>query len=135
MPVLEAFDVADEENTNNPVGLGYILLEKLLGNPLVWQKASEEQIEEILSRCGDVQYITLAKRFFNEIGRRHISLWTRGLEIGPAFWQYDSQARLNPSGRSGARTNIIKHAFSDRFNSSRMGNSPVQICWMHISCI
>ncbi|KAI9742796.1 MAG: hypothetical protein M1818_003525 [Claussenomyces sp. TS43310] len=49
VPVPAVYDVADDGDSMNPVGAGYILLEKLLGKPLAWYKANQAQKEPFLS--------------------------------------------------------------------------------------
>jgi hypothetical protein len=48
IPVPEVFDYADDDDSMNLVGAGYLLLEKLPGAPLAWYKASDTQKEFFL---------------------------------------------------------------------------------------
>jgi Ser/Thr protein kinase RdoA (MazF antagonist) len=48
IPVPSVYDFAYDGDQNNPVGVGYILLEKLPGHPMDWSEASIEQKSHVL---------------------------------------------------------------------------------------
>ncbi|KAI1173639.1 hypothetical protein F4777DRAFT_589714 [Nemania sp. FL0916] len=96
VPVPEAYDCADDDDPMNPVGAGYILLERLAGKPLVWHEASEMQKEKFSRQLADI-YINLEQHPFEMLGRLQLS--SKGVpEIGPAFFGYDSNGNLIPFG-------------------------------------
>lgn len=95
-PVPEVYDVADDGDPKNPVGAGYILLEKLPGKPLAWHKANETQKGKFSRQLADI-YIDLEEHSFNELGRLQLSP-TGVLEVGPAFFDYDSKGNSIPCG-------------------------------------
>lgn len=71
----------------NPVGAGYILLEKLSGKPLAWHEA--RQLADI--------YTNLEQHPFDKLGR--LQLLSTGLpEVGPALFDYGSSGNLIPFG-------------------------------------
>lgn len=96
VPVPEVYDCADDDDPTNPVGAGYILLEKLAGKPLAWYEASEAQKEKLSRQLADI-YVDLEQHPLNGLGRLQLS--AAGLpEAGPAFFDYDSKGDLIPFG-------------------------------------
>ncbi|KAK4199166.1 hypothetical protein QBC40DRAFT_228337 [Triangularia verruculosa] len=55
------------ESPENPVGIGYILMEKLPGAPLCWHSATREQRRKVLNQLADI-YIDLSRRPFHGLG-------------------------------------------------------------------
>ncbi|KAK5633574.1 hypothetical protein RRF57_009288 [Xylaria bambusicola] len=95
-PVPEVYDCADDDDPSNPVGAGYILLEKLAGKPLAWHEASEVQKEKFSRQLASI-YVNLEKHPLNGLGR--VQLSSMGLpEVGPAFFDYDPNGKLIPFG-------------------------------------
>lgn len=77
MPIPRVFDSnVDPDIMRNPVGLGYILMEKLPGRPLRWSLLFAEQRKKVISQLADV-YIELQTVSFDssqgqiESGRLH----------------------------------------------------------------
>ncbi|KAK4170708.1 hypothetical protein QBC36DRAFT_225993 [Triangularia setosa] len=67
------------ESLDNPVGVGYILMEKLPGAPLCWARANREQRCKVLQQLATI-YIELSRHPFHVLG----SLDTLGSDhIGP----------------------------------------------------
>ncbi|KAH9904425.1 hypothetical protein F4778DRAFT_732416 [Xylariomycetidae sp. FL2044] len=96
IPVPEVYDCADDEDPLNPVGAGYILLEKLPGKPLEWYRASEVQKTKFCRQFADI-YATMKQHPLDKLGRLQLS--STGLpEVGPAFFDYDSDGNLIPFG-------------------------------------
>ncbi|KAI3337348.1 hypothetical protein HD806DRAFT_518238 [Xylariaceae sp. AK1471] len=66
VPAPKVFDFA-LEGADNPVGVGYILIEKLHGKSLRWGLATQEQRERIMGQLADV-FIELSKYPFDLLG-------------------------------------------------------------------
>ncbi|KAI1816552.1 kinase-like domain-containing protein [Poronia punctata] len=96
IPVPEVYDFADDDDPTNPVGAGYILLEKLAGKPLAWHEASEVQKYIFFRQLADI-YARLKQHPLDGLGRLQLS--SKGLpKVGPAFFDYDSSENLIPFG-------------------------------------
>lgn len=96
IPVPEVYDCADDEDPMNPVGAGYILLEKLEGKPLEWDEAKRGAKRKVLRQLADI-YASLEQHPLDRLGRLQLS--STGLpEVGPAFFDYDSDGTLIPFG-------------------------------------
>ncbi|KAM3516473.1 hypothetical protein NHJ13051_009880 [Beauveria bassiana] len=78
VPAPKIYDYALEQ-PGNPVGVGFILMEKLPGKSLRWSLANEQQRRKVIDQISDV-LIELHKYPFNELG----SLVQPGqLRVGP----------------------------------------------------
>ncbi|KAI0106207.1 phosphotransferase enzyme family-domain-containing protein [Nemania sp. FL0031] len=66
VPSPKVFDF-NLEHADNPVGVGYILMEKLPGSPLRWGKETEDQRNKLMSQLADV-LIELHKYPFSTLG-------------------------------------------------------------------
>ncbi|KAI0543866.1 hypothetical protein F4679DRAFT_577314 [Xylaria curta] len=97
IPVPEVYDCADDGDPMNRVGAGYILLEKLAGKPLEWHEASEVQKAKFSRQLADI-YANLEQHPLDRLGRLQLSSSTGLPEVGPAFFDYDSDGNLIPSG-------------------------------------
>jgi hypothetical protein len=96
VPVPAVYDCADDDDPLNPVGAGYILLEKLAGKSLVWHEASKVQKRKFTRQLADI-YADLEQHSLNGLGRLQLS--SMGLpEAGPAFFEYGSRGNLIPFG-------------------------------------
>jgi len=93
IPVSQVYDFADDEDPANPVGAGYILLEKLPGKPMTWYNATEVQKESFSRQLADI-YIDLEQHPFDVLGRLHPIATTRQPEVGPAFFDYNPNGEL-----------------------------------------
>ncbi|RMZ84189.1 hypothetical protein DV738_g604, partial [Chaetothyriales sp. CBS 135597] len=66
VPSPKVFDFA-MENANNPVGVGYILMEKLPGKSLRWALATEIQRKNVMDQLADI-FVELHKYSFDHLG-------------------------------------------------------------------
>ncbi|TPX07598.1 uncharacterized protein E0L32_010697 [Thyridium curvatum] len=96
LPSPRVFDFA-LENANNPVGVGYILMEKLAGKSLRWSLATQQQKKTVMNQLADV-FIELHKYPFDLLGSldrpgdAHIGAFAR--ESLTAF----AQSEMRPIG-------------------------------------
>ncbi|KAI9752046.1 MAG: hypothetical protein M4579_005774 [Chaenotheca gracillima] len=97
VPVPAVYDVADDEDSANPVGAGYLLLEKLPGKPATWYDATQAQKDSFSRQLADI-FISLEKFPFDKLGRLQLAAETRLPEPGPAFFEYDSRGNITPLG-------------------------------------
>ncbi len=67
IPSPRIFDWACESDPLNTVGVGYILMEKLQGSPLDWQKATAAQREKVVWQLADVM-IEIERHPFEALG-------------------------------------------------------------------
>lgn len=67
IPSPKIFDWACESDPRNPLGVGYILMEKLDGNPLDWQAANPQQREKIMHQLVDI-FLEIERHPFDAIG-------------------------------------------------------------------
>jgi hypothetical protein len=67
LPSPRVFDFALEGASDNTVGVGYILMEKLPGKSLRWDTTSQEQKDRIMGQLADI-YIELSKHPFDLAG-------------------------------------------------------------------
>ncbi|KAH6710933.1 hypothetical protein BKA61DRAFT_634442 [Leptodontidium sp. MPI-SDFR-AT-0119] len=81
VPAPKVFDFA-LEHRNNPVGVGYILLEKMPGTSLRWSAASPEQRKKVIHQLADI-FIELRKFSFDRIGSLDQPGESRMEAIGP----------------------------------------------------
>ncbi|KAI8963397.1 hypothetical protein F5Y11DRAFT_319690 [Daldinia sp. FL1419] len=71
------------ETPDNPIGVGYILMERLRGKPLLWSLATQEQKRKVMDHIADT-FIELRKYPFDSLG----SLNSPGdLNVGPFAWE------------------------------------------------
>jgi hypothetical protein len=92
VPVSEVYECADDDDPSNPVGAGYILLEKLAGKPMEWYKASETHKVNFSRQLADI-YSKLGSHSLSMLGRLQLS--SAGIpEAGAAFFDYDSNRTI-----------------------------------------
>lgn len=65
VPAPKAFDFV--VNSNNPLGIGYILIEKIPGRPLTYTSSTAQQMEIVLDQLADV-YVELERHPFDATG-------------------------------------------------------------------
>ncbi|KAI9055645.1 hypothetical protein LZ554_000589 [Drepanopeziza brunnea f. sp. 'monogermtubi'] len=96
IPVPAVFDIADDGDPLNLVGAGYILFQKLQGRPMDWASASGEQKTNFSRQLAEV-YVKLEQHPFRQLGRLQLSS-SGEVEVGPAFFEYDSRGEPVPKG-------------------------------------
>ncbi|KAI1483324.1 hypothetical protein F4774DRAFT_367167 [Daldinia eschscholtzii] len=69
VPTPKVFDFA-LDSVDNPVGVGYILMEKLQGKSLRWSAATQDQRRTVMEQLADV-FIELSKYPFDLLGSLH----------------------------------------------------------------
>lgn len=68
IPSPEVYDWACESDPQNPLGgVGYILMEKIKGEPLDWQQATSSQKEKVMQQLADI-FLEIEKHPFDKIG-------------------------------------------------------------------
>jgi aminoglycoside phosphotransferase (APT) family kinase protein len=67
IPSPSIFDWACESDPANVVGVGYILMEKMPGKPLDWQRAKAEQREKVVQQLADVM-LEIERHPFDHLG-------------------------------------------------------------------
>lgn len=67
IPTPKVFDWACESDPENPLGVGYILMEKLDGKPLDWQAATLAQREKVMQQLVDI-FLEIEKHPFGVMG-------------------------------------------------------------------
>lgn len=67
VPTPEIFDWACESDPGNPLGFGYILMEKLDGKPLDWPTATAAQREKVMQQLVDIS-LEIEKHPFGAMG-------------------------------------------------------------------
>ncbi|CCE32319.1 uncharacterized protein CPUR_06179 [Claviceps purpurea 20.1] len=80
VPCPRVFDWACESDPTNTIGVGYILMEKLNGTSLIWQKATAAQKEKIVRQYADIM-LELERHPFNKLGSL---IATAGIRSGEA---------------------------------------------------
>lgn len=93
VPVIYAY-VLDGER-DNPVGVGYIMMEKLLGRPMNWLAASAAQKAAIFHQLRDI-YIELEKIPSSLMGRPVPPEKPNAITSGPPFFYYDQDGKSLP---------------------------------------
>jgi hypothetical protein len=78
IPTPKVFDIC-LEGPGNPVGVGYMLVEKMPGKSLRWAQASPEQRRKLVEQLADIA-IELRKHPFDKMGSLENS---REVEVGP----------------------------------------------------
>ncbi|KZT06134.1 uncharacterized protein LAESUDRAFT_680190 [Laetiporus sulphureus 93-53] len=66
VPVPKVHDIATD-GPENPVGVGYILMDKLAGTPMIWEDLNDDGKKKILEQLADI-FIELARYPFPDIG-------------------------------------------------------------------
>ena len=90
IPVPVVYDFALDGNVDNPVGMGYILLQKLSGHQMDWNDASTEQKNRIFRQLRDT-YLEIEKIPQPSIGRPIFTgNQTHDIQVGPNFFEYDA---------------------------------------------
>ncbi|KAI1806889.1 hypothetical protein F4811DRAFT_508491 [Daldinia bambusicola] len=69
VPVPKVFDFV-LDNSDCPVGVGYILMEKLDGKSLKWSNATQDQRKRVMEQLADV-FIELSRYSFDPLGSLH----------------------------------------------------------------
>lgn len=137
IPVPQVYDVADDEDDLNSVGAGYILLEKLPGRSMVWDEASEEQKISFSRQLADF-YIDLEQHPFSKLGRLELSP-TGHVEVGPAFFDYDSNREPSPVGpftcSNDYYTEVIRHQIRDLQTDEISAISLDDLCLMYTTLV
>ncbi|KAJ5899150.1 hypothetical protein N7495_003894 [Penicillium taxi] len=67
IPTPKILDWACESDSENAIGVGYILMEKLDGKPLDWQKTTPQQKEKVMQQLVDI-FVEIEKHPFEAIG-------------------------------------------------------------------
>ncbi|KAJ5950725.1 uncharacterized protein N7479_009138 [Penicillium vulpinum] len=67
IPTPKIFDWACESNSGNPLGVDYILMEKLDGKSLDWQAATPQQKEKVIQQLVDIS-LEIERHPFEAIG-------------------------------------------------------------------
>lgn len=67
IPTPKIFDWACESDSENPLGVDYILMEKLDGKSLDWQAATPQQKEKVMQQLVDI-YLEIDRHPFEAIG-------------------------------------------------------------------
>ncbi|KAG6284998.1 hypothetical protein E4U46_006331 [Claviceps purpurea] len=67
VPCPRVFDWACESDPTNTIGVGYILMEKLNGTSLIWQKATAAQKEKIVRQLADIM-LEIERHPFDQFG-------------------------------------------------------------------
>jgi len=92
IPVPKIFDWACESDPRNPLGVGYILMEKLDGKPLDWQTATPAQREKIMQRLVSI-FLEIEKHPFETMGSLVFSAGnTTGFDVQGLAHQATSRA-------------------------------------------
>jgi hypothetical protein len=96
-PVIYHFALDGDEN--NSVGLGYILMEKLPGQPMDWLKASTTQKNHVFRQMTDI-YFEIEKVPQMQIGRPVLSPHKSRMvtEVGACYFDYGQQGECIPHG-------------------------------------
>ena len=98
IPVPAVYDFALDGSKDNPVGVGYILLQKLSGRTMVWSEASTEQKNRIFHQLRDI-YLEIEKIPKPSIGRPIVSNDpAHDVHVGASFFEYDANGRCIPRG-------------------------------------
>jgi len=91
-------DFALDQDQDNPVGVGYILLEKLSGQSMNWAQATAAQKSHIFRQLRDI-YLELEKIPQSSIGRPIFSRnSTDKVHVGASFFDYDANGGCIPRG-------------------------------------
>jgi aminoglycoside phosphotransferase (APT) family kinase protein len=97
VPAPRVFDF-DFERKENPVGVGYILMEKMPGKSLRWSLLSADQRKKVMSQLADI-YITLhsfpfqSAGSFDQPGTSHIGSFAR-----ESLTDYHPSGEMRPLG-------------------------------------
>ena len=98
IPVPSVHDFALDRDQDNPVGVGYILLEKLSGQPMNWSQATTEQKNHVFRQLRDV-YLEIEKIPRSSVGRPVLcNNKTETVHVGACFFDYDANGRCIPHG-------------------------------------
>ncbi|KAG6220378.1 hypothetical protein E4U26_006672 [Claviceps purpurea] len=81
VPCPRVFDWACESDPTNTIGVGYILMEKLNGTSLIWQKATAAQKEKIVRQYAEIM-LELERHPFDKLGSL---IATAGIRSGEAI--------------------------------------------------
>ncbi|XWX00306.1 hypothetical protein V2A60_008326 [Cordyceps javanica] len=112
VPSPRIFDWACESDPANTIGIGYILMEKLHGNPLDWQAASTTQREKVVQQLADIM-LELEKHPFDQLG----SLITTAGPMG-------GEAMLGPAVKSPIRVHGLAQHSTFRYGVDKMPPGP-----------
>ncbi|KAG6222051.1 hypothetical protein E4U34_001615 [Claviceps purpurea] len=81
VPCPRVFDWACESDPTNTIGVGYILMEKLNGTSLIWQKATAAQKEKIVRQYAEIM-LEIERHPFDKLGSL---IATAGIRSGEAI--------------------------------------------------
>ncbi|KAG6153259.1 hypothetical protein E4U37_003074 [Claviceps purpurea] len=100
VPCPRVFDWACESDPTNIIGVGYILMEKLNGTSLIWQKATAAQKEKVVRQLADIM-LELERHPFDKLGSLIGTAKIRGGDAteGPAFESQIQVGALADSSR------------------------------------
>jgi hypothetical protein len=98
IPVPSVYDFALDGDQYNPVGVGYILLEKLSGQSMNWNQATTTEKNYVFRQLRDI-YLELEKIPQSSIGRPILPTnSTDTVDVGACFFDYDANGRYIPYG-------------------------------------
>lgn len=99
IPTPRIFDWGCESDPENPLGVGYILMEKVIGKPLDWQAAGPAQREKIMQQLADM-FLDIEKHPFEAMGSL-VFLASEPTEFDLQGLAYCSTFRLGGDGPLG----------------------------------
>jgi hypothetical protein len=133
IPTPKVFDWACESDPKNPLGVGYILMEKLDGKPLRWPEMTPEQREKVMQQLVDI-FLGIEKNPFKAVGSLAYSetgtIDIQGLADPSTF--HLGQGPLGPfaSSLEGAR-DMLKTIFGMIVSGEIDNSSPVDTYLVH----
>ncbi|KAG6063242.1 hypothetical protein E4U32_001451 [Claviceps aff. humidiphila group G2b] len=90
VPSPRVFDWACESDPTNTIGVGYILMEKLDGTSLNWQKAAAAQKEKIVRQYADIM-LEIERHPFDQLGSL---IATTGCSSGEATQEAEIESQI-----------------------------------------
>ncbi|KAG5970789.1 hypothetical protein E4U13_005213 [Claviceps humidiphila] len=90
VPCPRVFDWACESDPTNKIGVGYILMEKLNGTSLNWQKATATQKEKIVRQYADIM-LEIERHPFDQLGSL---IATTGCSSGEATQEAEIESQI-----------------------------------------
>ncbi|KAI9829013.1 MAG: hypothetical protein M1832_000036 [Thelocarpon impressellum] len=101
VPAPEAFAMADDDDPTNPVGAGYILLDKVPGKAMEWHEATDAQKDHFFRQLADA-YVELERHPFPAVGRLTVFSPTPVADdlpaVGTALFDYEASGKPIPLG-------------------------------------
>jgi hypothetical protein len=137
VPTPTVYDWACESDSDNSVGVGYILMEKLEGEPLDWETANPEQKEKIMQQLVEI-FLEIERHPFKAMGSLvvsnagHTGFDVGGLTDHDRFGGRDGDS-LSPfsSALEGTRT-ILEAGLHMIRNRELQGCHPTDIYLAHL---